>query len=58
MENIQTSDAKPFTELTLEQQYTQSIEMSSKSIDQINTIKGFVKETFKTLTFNQFGMEK
>lgn len=47
VENMQTTDAGPLTEHTLEQQFIQSIEMSSKFIDQVSTMKAFVKETFK-----------
>lgn len=46
---MQDIDAGPFTELTLEQQFTQSIEMSSKFIDQVTIMKAFVKETFKLI---------
>ena len=44
---MQTIDAGPFIELTLEQQFIQSIDMSSKFIDQVSITKAFVKETFK-----------
>ena len=41
--DIQTID----TELALGKDSTQSIEMSSKLIDQVNIRKGFVRDTFK-----------
>ena len=47
VENMQTVEAGPFIELTLEQQFIQSIDMSSKFIDQVSITKAFVKETFK-----------
>ena len=46
---MQTIDAGPFTELTLEQQFIQSTKMSSKFIDQVTIMKAFVKETFKLM---------
>lgn len=46
---MQTIDAGLFTELTLEQQFIQSIEMSSKFIDQVTIMKAFVKEIFKLI---------
>ena len=49
VESMQTIDAGPFTELTLEQQFIQSIEMSSKFIDLVTIMKPFVKEIFKLI---------
>ena len=49
VESMQTIDAGPFTELTLEQQFIQSTKMSSKFIDQVTIMKAFVKETFKLM---------
>ena len=49
VESMQTIDAGLFTELTLEQQFIQSIEMSSKFIDQVTIMKAFVKEIFKLI---------